>query len=896
MGEKNSRQATQIDEGWRSQSESKRKATEIDEGWRSNGRQATQVDVGWRQGREESPDSTNDTNKIIPNYFSSIDDFKDTAEKLQELKSSDGNIYSVEKTISRAGGESIILLCSDADGKDAVAKIYYEPVNGANLSISSRNLVLDYMKTEEGKRYTLAVKETGFVKFGKSEYYFEIMPYCKSTDLSDDGPYPFDQLVEITRQLNEALHSIHLAGIIHRDIKPENLFKFDGQYKLGDFGIAKNGAQGRSRVTEHILGTEGYAAPETRLYRYSEKSDYYSLGVTLASLFEGHFVLDDMTYEMQANLQDSERLPLKRYEPNREKLENLLNGLCKFSPKDRFGYEEVNRWLADHDYTGGLLDGEWPAPFRTLKSKETYSDEKSMFDGFTKDGAHWEEAKELLYSERIKEFFAPFRTDLARSAQIVGEAYRAENPDKGLSLFLKDLFAPGPIVWKGYTFSSTKDLGNKMVATKTPLAYSELLQNNCISHWLSNTEGLSPKPDDKTKKLVDAIEKLSATEPKLACYWFGNSFAPKKMLKICNQTVSSLDELIKALFKSPKDFYQTDGYDKLLDRTGGADLYGFLYSFGYKELIDESWQRVTQVDTFDKVSILISMIDNIAIKAGVNPELIRNFYVNYGPVGVAVYTKKLVKEKIYIPLDSNGRQLLDKILDFKEPTSGSVTDLFRAYSPLVDSVYRLRPNLIENPHCIIAGAYDKNGVICTNLLGCFAFKIFDREAPLGFSAWLEDIHSLAQIKATSLRNKSTTTNTNFAVEENKRKKDILSTIGKLLVLLWTICIAGISLLCFTVFRSKTVSSDALTLGCINIGKTSFGIAPFVLGITLGIYDFWMIIKMIKRKWNSFGNGVFLVFTGFILLILAIDTVFWGKTVLSSMFALFRWAFETLGTK
>lgn len=734
------RKATQVDEGWRDAADGGRKATEVDDGWRGKaagtGRQATQIDDGWRKGAADMLDPTNVMNSATANYFATLDSFKDAVEKLPELKSSTGNVYPVKKTISRAGGESIILLCADPDGNDVVAKVYYEPVNGAGSSISTRSRVLEYMGTEEGKRYTLAVSEIGLVEFSESKYYFEIMPYCPNTDLSDDGAFSFERIVEIARQLNDALHSIHQAGIIHRDIKPENLYEIDGQIKLGDFGIAKNGAMGRSNVTEHILGTEGYAAPETRRYIYNEKSDYYSLGVTLATLFEGHFVFDNMNYEMQALAQESERLPLLRVDENREQLENLLNGLCRINSKQRFGYEEVKRWLADHNYAGGGAEEEWPKAYRLLV--DIYRDEQSMFEGITKDEQHWEEAKTMLYSKIIEQFFMSFRTDLARAAQIADELYRAENRDKGLSVFLKNLFAPGPIVWKGYTFKSLAELGSKMVATQNPAAYSELLQNHCISHWLSNTEGI--KVDDETLKLVDAIEAVSATEPEIACYWFGNSFAPEKMLQICNKKVSTIEELIEALFISPNDFYQTDGYKKLLSRVDGADLYGFLFSFGYKEAVDKEWEHLRQCDMFNKTTILISMMDNIAVKANVDPAIIRKFFVDYGPIGLATYTQKLVartEDKVYMALDADGKQALAKISGFKAPATGNVDELFRAYTPLVESVDKLRRNLIENPHCILTGVYENKGVICCNLIGCFAFKIFERVAPLGFNAWIE---------------------------------------------------------------------------------------------------------------------------------------------------------------
>lgn len=732
-------QATQVDAGWRGAAESPKRATEVDDGWRATenkSRQATQIDDGWRKEAADMLDPASVMNNATANHFSTLDSFKDAVEKLSELTSSNGNTYPVKKTISRAGGESIILLCADPEGNDVVAKVYYEAVNGAGSSISTRSHVLEFMGTEEGKQYTLAVSEIGLVEFGESKYYFEIMPYCPNADLSGEGALSFDRLVKITEQLNEALHSIHQAGIIHRDIKPENLYEIDGQIKLGDFGIAKNGAVGRANVTEHILGTEGYAAPETRRYVYNDKSDYYSLGVTLATLFEGHFVFDNMNFEMQAVAQESERLPLLRVDPKREQLENLLNGLCRLNAKQRFGYEEVKRWLVDHNYTGGHADEEWPKAYRLLG--DAYHDEQSMFNGITQDAQHWEEAKNMLYSKIIEGFFMSFRTDLAREAQIVDELYRTENPDKGLSVFLKKLFAPGPIVWKGYTFHSLSELAEKMLATQKPKAYGVLLKNHCISHWLKNTEGISV--DESTLQLVEAIEELSNTEPEIACYWFGNSFAAKKSLRICNKTVTTIEELMQALFTSANDFYQTDGYGKLVSRTDGADLYGFLFSFGFREAIDKEWENLDRCDMFHKAAILFSMMDNVASKSKVDPAIVRNFFVNYGPIGIATYTQKLVTQsesKVYTALDSEGRQILSKIAGFKAPKDGTVDELFRAYTPLTELVDKLRRNLIDNPHCVLTGVYEEKGVMCSNLIGCFAFFIFSTLAPLGFSALIE---------------------------------------------------------------------------------------------------------------------------------------------------------------
>lgn len=739
------RKPTEVDEGWRN-ADSGRKATEVDEGWRTEGsptgHKATVVDEGWRKAAADMLDPANIMNKATANHFATLAEFQEAVTKLPKLISSTNNTYPVKKTISTAGGESIILLCSDPEGKDVVAKVYYEPVNSAGSSISARTRVLEYMGTDAGQKYTLAVSEIGLVEFGNSKYYFEITPFIADGDISDDGAFSFDEICELTKQLNEAIHSIHEFGLLHRDIKPHNIYKMNGCVVLGDFGVAKIAENGKANVTRHVVGTDGYTAPELRLgltdspaFIYDNKSDYYSLGVTLGSLFEGHFVYDNMNEAMMLVSVRNGKLPLTRVDPKREQLENLLNGLCKFDPQYRFGYEDVNRWLADHNYTGGIVEEEWPKAFRMLGGE--YRDEKSLFMGITKDEEHWNEGKNMLFSKFFENFFMSFRTDLARAAQVADELYRSEDRDKGLAVFLKSLFAPGHIVWKGYSFSGLQELGDKMVIAKTPAAYGEILQKHCISHWLAHTEGISV--DEDTKKLVDDIEALSVSEPEIACYWFGNSFASKRQLNICEKTVSTVPELVDAMFTTPLTFYQGDGLKKMLDRKDGADFYGFLFSLGYKEIVNAEWEHLKQCDMFNKTSLLISMMDNIAVKANAEPKIIRDFFVKYGPVGIATYTKQLLEQNdnVYMPLDADGKQVISKITGFREPTTGTVDELFRAYTPLIESVDKLRRILIDNPFCIITGVYENNGVMCTNLVGCFAFNIFDRLAPLGFSAFID---------------------------------------------------------------------------------------------------------------------------------------------------------------
>ena len=82
----------------------------------------------------------------------------------------------------------------------------------------------------------------------------------------------------------EAAHNNH---IIHRDIKPQNvIISKEGKVKVTDFGIAK--AATSNTITSNVMGSVHYTSPEQARGGYSdEKSDIYSLGITLFEMLTG---------------------------------------------------------------------------------------------------------------------------------------------------------------------------------------------------------------------------------------------------------------------------------------------------------------------------------------------------------------------------------------------------------------------------------------------------------------------------------------------------------------------------------------------------------------------------------------------------------------------------------
>ena len=95
------------------------------------------------------------------------------------------------------------------------------------------------------------------------------------------------EAISIAIQVSMGIESAHNNHIIHRDIKPQNIIiSKEGKVKVTDFGIAK--AASSNTITSNVMGSVHYTSPEQARGGYSnEKSDIYSLGITLFEMLTG---------------------------------------------------------------------------------------------------------------------------------------------------------------------------------------------------------------------------------------------------------------------------------------------------------------------------------------------------------------------------------------------------------------------------------------------------------------------------------------------------------------------------------------------------------------------------------------------------------------------------------
>ena len=170
-----------------------------------------------------------------------------------------------------------------------------------------------------------------------------------------------DEIVLLVQGAAEGVHAANRLGLVHRDIKPANIMVSTGedggrQAFVVDFGLARDLAGPSQTVTDVVVGTPAYMAPEqARGQTVDRRTDVYGLGATLYALLGGRPpVAGGSAAEMLLNLLHQEPESLRRCDPAIPRdLETIVMSCLSAAAQERY---DTTRALADD--LGRYLDGE----------------------------------------------------------------------------------------------------------------------------------------------------------------------------------------------------------------------------------------------------------------------------------------------------------------------------------------------------------------------------------------------------------------------------------------------------------------------------------------------------------------------------------------------------------
>ena len=204
-----------------------------------------------------------------------------------------GKVYKAKRTERGRSFYSAIKIISIPASKGELDSVRSEMNNEQSTREYFRNLVEDCIQeiyTMEhfcGNSHVVSFEDFKVVEYLdeigwdisiRMEYLTSFMDYCTGKELTEK------EVIKLGCDLAMALIYCRKLNVIHRDVKPENIFvsRF-GDFKLGDFGIAREQAHTMSNMSKK--GTYSYMAPEIyKGEKYDSSIDIYSLGIVLYKL------------------------------------------------------------------------------------------------------------------------------------------------------------------------------------------------------------------------------------------------------------------------------------------------------------------------------------------------------------------------------------------------------------------------------------------------------------------------------------------------------------------------------------------------------------------------------------------------------------------------------------
>ena len=263
-----------------------------------------------------------------------------------------GTVYEIQRKLVDDDTESAALkVITIPQNPGDVEEMYNEGYDDESITATFnshlKSIVAEYslMRKMDGSANIVNCKDIRYIQHDDGIGWDIYIRMELLTPLMKALPIDADEatVIRIGKDICNALVLCKKHEIVHRDIKPQNIFvSANGDYKLGDFGIAKTVEKTMGGTK---IGTYKYMAPEVYNNQpYGSAADIYSLGLVLYWLLNERRMpfmplpparlMAGQDEEARQRRLSGERLPEPAH--GSTGLKQIVLKACAYDPKDRY--------------------------------------------------------------------------------------------------------------------------------------------------------------------------------------------------------------------------------------------------------------------------------------------------------------------------------------------------------------------------------------------------------------------------------------------------------------------------------------------------------------------------------------------------------------------------------